>query len=360
MWAAFQLRFDIQSLEKQVRTNSEEKLFDQGGACRKLWDIRQIPNPGDVKILHQANPKIELHGSLVMMDGQRSAPSKVIPIPVRPIEGGKGFDYPDLFRTFNVTPGTAGVASLDFIGSDLIPVQPPGSQSVQQSPGVQSYLRQPSLEKARKLTFWERMFLMIDASDDPASHTCVQNVGWLYIASLLWQTDLFSPGRNGGLWEGDTHLPASEGGKHWIKAPVPKGDSGNDFITGTAASVAAFLTALAQNRLVSKDACDGMKFLTDITRTGRVLSSFFFDGLNNQHITVDRFFAKVGVGNLPPPSRQTADDDCALIERKVGGKKIRYVAAGFDATGADALHRLIVQLDKCIQQYNGLIGPGDP
>ncbi|MGI8992462.1 MAG: serine hydrolase [Bryobacteraceae bacterium] len=346
MWAAFQLKFDVQSLEKQVRTNNEERLFDQGGVCRRFWDLRQRPNSTNVQTLHPANPRIELHGSLVMMDGQTGHENTVIPIPVK-----DGADYPDLFRVFDVTPGS-GVASVSFLGSSLMPVLPPGSQASSRSAGVTAYMRRggESLTEALKLKFWERLYLMIDESDNACAHACIQNVGYLYIASLLWQSGLFSPDRNGGLWEGGSH----DGRMNWIKAPVPKGDPGNDKITGTAASIAALLTALAQNRLVNKDACDGMLFLTDILRSGRFLSSFFKDGLTAQGIHLDRCHAKVGVG--------TNDNDCALIERTVAGKKIRYVAAGFDAPVGNAvpLHRLIVQLDNCIQEYNGLKGPGDP
>jgi hypothetical protein len=346
MWAAFQLRFDVATLEKQVRTNDKDKLFNQGGACRQLWDIRQKPGPAPGTILHAANPKIELRGSLIMMDGQPRHPTDSLPIAVP-----DSASYPDLYRIFDVSPGNTGVASLSFSGNALMPIGQPGT------PAFDNFSRSSSVEhfhhgnltKARALTFWERLLLMIDASDNACAHACIENVGFLYIGSLLWQSGMFSPDRNGGLWEGDTHDP---GGLNWIKAPVPKGDPGNDFITGTAASVAALLTAMAQNRLVNKESCDGMRFLTDITRPGRFLSSFFFDGLTRKGRTPDRCFAKVGIG--------TFVNDCAIIERTVNERKIRYVAAAFDSSDDVHLHNIIVQLDSCILENNGLKRPADP
>jgi Beta-lactamase enzyme family len=331
MWAAFQLKFDVETLAKQVGINDKDQLFNQGGACRKLWDLRQ-KNSTNVTVLNQANPKIELHGNLIFIDG-------------KPVCLPHGADYPDQYRIFNVTPGAGGAASLSFIGL------PSGAQTTPVSAAAKRYEKHgPKTEtEARKLTFWDRMLLMIDASDNACAGTCIENVGFLYIASVLWQSGLFSPSRGGGLWLGGNYNALQ-----WIKAPVPKNDPVNDFITGTAASVAALVTALVQDRLVSKDSCAAMKFLMDTKRRDRFLSSFFLDGLRAQHIHIDKCYSKVGVG--------TRDHDCVFIERTVqpSGRKIRYVAAGFDSDTDTALHDLILQLDSCILENNGLGGPVAP
>jgi hypothetical protein len=80
-------------------------------------------------------------------------------------------------------------------------------------------------------------------------------------------------------------------------------------------------------------------------------------------VTFDRFHSKLGIANF--------NNDGVIIERTVvpdpadpsKNKQIRYVAAGFDDLLSDdgsSLRTMIVELDKCIQENNGLISAATP
>src|ERR1019366_2026356 len=100
-------------------------------------------------------------------------------------------------------------------------------------------------------------------------------------------------------------------------------------ISGTAVSFAAFLTLLAQDRLVNAEASASMRHLMSRTKTfppgldhtpphdfffnnGSYNRSFFKEGLVSVKLTPDEIFAKIGIGS----SMQTGSelcDECALV-----------------------------------------------
>jgi hypothetical protein len=118
---------------------------------------------------------------------------------------------------------------------------------------------------------------------------------------------------------------------------------------------------MEQDRLVSKNACISMRHLTDRRKAdisgGSFNHSFFKDGLRHAVIFPERIHAKIGIGD--------AHDDSALIARDVDPTprapvqvctRIRYVAVGCDdVPGPKELHDLIVRLDTCIRENNGLM-----
>ena len=125
-------------------------------------------------------------------------------------------------------------------------------------------------------------------------------------------------------------------------------------ISATAGSLAAFMTLLAQRRLVSQEASGVMQFLMNKVPTVPFpgFGSFFRSGL--QHLGgFKKFLSKVGL------ARKGADE-CAYIERhasdgKGGTKLLCYVAVGLrDPQQGPGLEQLIVELDKCIRANNGL------
>lgn len=359
MYAAFQLKFDLEELARQRGLTTQKALFK---AARDLWDDTQKRDKAKITSIFPKGPKVELLGKLVELDGKK------VPLP-------RALSAPDLERIFTVTPDGAGGVAVRFKGSDLIfvdpavPVPPPHITQT-----VRDYKKSgaESLKQVRKFTFAERLFLMIDESDNAASHSCIENVSFLYIASSLWQSDIYRPERGGGLWEASTH---DKGGVRWILPPVPRGAPGTDFVSATAASVAGLFTLLEQGRLVNPVACAGMKHLTskqkvfgpakkgDPEFSGSLTRSFFKVGLEFELIPFDRLHSKLGVGVFL--------NDAAIIERTIPDpadpakkKQIRYVATGFDDNTfrekGRKLGRLIVELDKCIQENNGLITPATP
>jgi hypothetical protein len=349
MYTAYQLQHDLKvlSLTKSGLTTAKP-LFD---AARDIWNDTQKPDKTKKQVLFPSDPKIELLGKLIEIDGSR------VPIP-RP------FSSPDLEEMFTVSAGVFG-ADVNFKGSDLILVDPSAHSGAPDiSPDAKTYadtFEHGNLEAVRKLTFAERMFLMIDDSDNPGAHTCIENVSFLYMVSALWQSSIYSPQRGGGMWEGTSH----DGAVQWHKPPVPRHNPRADFVSGTAASCATLLTLLEQNRLVSKNACAGMKQLTSKKKAlggrGSLTRSYFLEGLRSVHVPLDRIHSKLGIGDFR--------NDGAIVVRTVTDpadstktKQIRYVATGFDEPdpGTKSLHKLIIEFDNCIQENNGLLSASSP
>ncbi len=354
MYAAYQLKFDLEELARQRSITDLKALFD---AARALWSGNQKPDPAHVTQLFPAGPKIELFGNLVVVDD-------------KPLAGPHGLSMPNLERIFEKVPGSAGGLTIRFKGSDRILVDPsaagPPPPSV--TPEALAYALRGggNLREVRNFSFAERLFLMIDESDNAAAHSCIEDIGFLFVTSAIWQSDFYRPERGGGLWESSTH---DKGGVRWLKPPVPRANPRADFVSATAASIAALMTLLEQNRLVNRDACAGMKQLTNknkpgVPPSGSRTRSYFLEGLR-PHLLPNRIHSKLGIGDFL--------NDCAIIVRTVpdpanpaNSKEIRYVAAGFDdptpATSAPAvfLNALIVELDKCIRENNGLLAAAGP
>jgi hypothetical protein len=334
MFAAFQLRFDLRELARTQGLSTQTALFD---AARKIWAATQIRDPAQVTSIFPAKPKIELLGKLMEIDGATVA----IPHP---------FSSPDLEKIFDPASGTT---SINFNGSNLVNVDPSVSGAPDINPALQKYVNKfehGNLTEVRKFTFAERLFLMVDQSDNSATHSCIENISFLYLASSLFQSDIYSPQRGGGVWEGSTH----DGDFRWIKPPVPRGNPKADFVSGTAASAAALFTLIEQSRLVDPVAAAGMRQLTSKNKKpfGSLTRSFFQEGLDAAGLTQVRLHSKLGIGDRL--------NDGAIIVRQVGSKQIRYVATGFDAIGDTDFGPLIVALDKCIRENNGLLSPSSP
>jgi hypothetical protein len=113
------------------------------------------------------------------------------------------------------------------------------------------------------------------------------------------------------------------------------------------------MTLLAQNRLVSRQASEkmGLHLQKVPTLTYPGTGSWFGNGLH-QLGPLKTVWAKVGLAG-------GGADDFAFIEREVGpggGPRVllRYVAVALRAPGGRELEQLILELDKCILQNNGL------
>jgi hypothetical protein len=348
MYAAYQLKFDLEQLSKQAGISDEKTLFK---TARDHWNDTQKRDTAAVTQLFASGPAIRLLGKLVEVDSQPF----LIPRP---------FSAPDLEQVFTTSAAAGGGLTLQFKGSNLILVDPSVSGSPPPvSAAVTHYANtfpHGNLAEVRKLTFAERMFLMIDDSDNPGAHACIENVSFLYIISGLWQCDFYQPNRGGGLWEASTH----DGDFRWKKPPVPRNNPKADFVSANAASIAALLTLMEQGRLVNPISCAGMKQMMNKNKSGfpngSFTRSYFEEGLRAATLSVDRINSKLGIGDFT--------NDGAIILRTVTdplhagtNTQIRYVAAGFDdPTDGDNLHALIVAFDKCIRENNGLLSASAP
>jgi hypothetical protein len=124
----------------------------------------------------------------------------------------------------------------------------------------------------------------------------------------------------------------------------------------TAGSLAAFMTLLAQHRLVSRDASVGMQKLMKKAPNPTHSGTFspFKQGLKRlpNKGSLKTVLSKIGVAG-------GGIDDCAYIEREVDcgqDKKwkltLRYIAVGLRAKSETELKTLILELDKCILANN--------
>jgi hypothetical protein len=210
--------------------------------------------------------------------------------------------------------------------------------------------KQPEAKKRfDALGFWERLGITVTGASDYAASTIVRDVGFPYIASTLLQSGLYDPSRGGGLW-----LGADYGAPPDYKPTVWKGAlAGGDAISATAGSLAAFMTLLAQRRLVSPEASAVMQFFMQKVPSNPFpgFGSWFGNGLGRLG-GLKKVLSKVGLA-------RGGADECAYIEREVddgkGGKKpLCYVAVGLRAKAVSDLEQLILELDKCILANNGL------
>jgi hypothetical protein len=203
-------------------------------------------------------------------------------------------------------------------------------------------------KKFDALGFWERLGITVAGRSDYAASTIVRDLGFPYIVSTLLQSGIYDPKRGGGLW-----LGADYGRIVWQGALA-----GGDAVSATAGSLAAFMTLLAQKRLVSPEASAEMQFLMEKIPSIHFpgYGSWFGKGLVTglgQRAALKKVLSKVG-------QARNGADECAYIEREVddgkGRKKLLcYVAVGLRAkVDGSTLEQLIIELDKCILANNDL------
>jgi hypothetical protein len=189
----------------------------------------------------------------------------------------------------------------------------------------------------------------------------ILQLGFPYIASVMWQSGLRHPAR-GGLWlwggycctnkeqikrmlNSDTKSiectiksPGDGLSFRWTENPInqPRPVFAHN---ATALSVAAFFTLVAQGRLVEEDASN------KIAATLQDACSFFW----NEQLS--------GLSLSPPPTKcgtvNNLTHDAILITRTEGGKEIRYAAVALTVDAPDfPFEDFLKHLDKLIQDKN--------
>jgi hypothetical protein len=174
--------------------------------------------------------------------------------------------------------------------------------------------------------FSHHMRQMIEHSNNGSAAHCINAIGFQYLNGALEAEGLYEPTR-GGLW-----LGANYGGRNWKIEPLSR----RTHMGATAKSVAHFLTLLEDSRLVSEAASHEMRGLM------RLAGTWFGEGLGKARPPrpIADIYGKVGLmGTL---------HDCAVIERSVGGRRIRYAAVALTAKSAATLHQLTVKLDDYV------------
>jgi hypothetical protein len=207
--------------------------------------------------------------------------------------------------------------------------------------------RPEAMRKLDTLGFLERMRVMIGGltpASNYATSTIVRDVGFLYIASTLLQSGLYDTNRNGGLWLGGDY--SNIGWRGGLR-----GEKG--LATATAGSLAALLTLLVQDKLVSPLASSSMRRLMQIepiNPTHPTTQSIFERGLSAHRLK--KVLAKIGFDS-------DGIHECAYIERNVDCGKDkkwilphRYIAVCLGAKSVHELKQLIDELDICILANN--------
>jgi V8-like Glu-specific endopeptidase len=183
--------------------------------------------------------------------------------------------------------------------------------------------------------FHEWMRSMLRWSNNAAASKCILALGYFYLNGALARAGLFDSAANNGLW-----LSADYKGHDWVatKADRQANAAGplltprwaaaqrrrRSNITATAAHVAHFMTLLAQNKLVdpAADATANAEMLALLRADAGGLGSDANDALRRAGRTPSSVVAKFGLGD------DGFRHECAIIERTVDGKDLRYVAVG--------------------------------
>jgi hypothetical protein len=327
MLGAFQLRHDLRAALKQKRSATRDELF---AAARADWG-------GTGAHPYPKAPELEE----VFADVKAGAPVAVE-------FGSTGETKEQLQAIIDEFDTTA--AAEQRARKRLAEAKGEATREKEASQRL-SQARQRFAAARRKLEalgFLERMRIMVGGivpASNYATSTVVRRVGFVYIASALLQSGLHDPRRKGGLW-----LAADYGAAAWTNGLALGGGIAQ---SATAGSLAAFMTLLAQGRLVSREASSEMAALMkkEPNPTHPGIVSWFKDGLKELKDggLVKRVLSKLGAhGGL---------DDCTLIERhvEVDGSRttLRYVAVGLRARNKGELRSLILELDKCILANNG-------
>jgi hypothetical protein len=212
-------------------------------------------------------------------------------------------------------------------------------------------------------------------SSNLATSKVVDAVGFFYMNGALANAEFFKAidATNGtGLW-----LSADYQGHDWVKTAAEKTanaagpkltkrwadiqlDDGRKRVRGnivaTAFEAARFMTLMAQNKLVtvpgaaaSVDADTNKEMRDLLANSIDGIGSYVKDAFVGAGVAFDAMSPKKGFGN------DKFSHECAIVERTVGVKHLRYVLVGLGSAGDQGrvdLSALFVQLDAAIVASN--------
>jgi V8-like Glu-specific endopeptidase len=319
MLAAFQLRSDLTAVRTALGgAPTAAEVFAE---ARKRWVATQTPPSGA--------PVVAVSGDLGRQGDLVTWKGKPVALPANS-------SLPKLETIF----GTA--AGFPFRST---PLRFPGTTAC--SAEADEFVHLERVERFadggdRQYGFLQRLKLMIGFSNNSAATSCIVDIGFPYIASVLIQTGLWDPARDGGLWLGQGY-----GGPAWRASLL-----GGGTVSATAGALAALLTLIARDLAVDPASSADMRALfKKDAYPGAYTRSGFKGGLDAELARLKRpratVFSKLGLLSGP-------EYDCAIIERDEGTTHLKYVAVAMNVPGTAAIHKLIVALDQCIRTNNGL------
>ncbi|KQW89185.1 hypothetical protein ASC94_22315 [Massilia sp. Root418] len=206
--------------------------------------------------------------------------------------------------------------------------------------------------------FHEWMRLMMRWSNNAAASRCVLALGYFYINGLFAKAGFFDAATGKGLW-----ISGDYTGHDWVKSAAEQaanaagvalaprwataqGRTKSNFVAN-ALQVGRLMTAMAQDKLVDAAACTEMRTLASQLAGG--IGSYAESALSAAGRAPSALSSKIGFGD------DSFSHDCAIIERTVSGKHLRYVAVVLGS--APAQHRsdlsaLFVLLDTAVVARN--------
>ncbi|MFC7476058.1 serine hydrolase [Dankookia sp. GCM10030260] len=198
---------------------------------------------------------------------------------------------------------------------------------------------------------------MLRWSNNAAASRCILGLGYPFIAGTLRGAALIDADMANGLWLSGDYL-----GHDWVPnaaagaqanaagrplsprwATAQKRQRSN--FTATAAQVATLMTLLAKDLLVDQAASQEMR---DLMTGAEGIGSYIGGTLAQDGRATDLVVSKIGYGD------DTRSHDCAIVERTVDGRPIRYVVVGLGSQAGNrrSLGDLFIQLDQLILDRN--------
>ncbi|MBV9825478.1 MAG: serine hydrolase [Alphaproteobacteria bacterium] len=202
--------------------------------------------------------------------------------------------------------------------------------------------------------FFDWLRSMLRHSNNFSASLCIRALSFPYINGALAGAGFFDSTHQNGLW-----LSADYADHDWIPNPPaqPQANRAGRALTArwqqiqgrklsnapaTAFQVARLMTLLAQDKLFT-EVTSNQQFRDPLIRPGGTVS-FISDALRDDGRTVSSIMSKIGIGD------DDSGHDCAVVERVVKGKTLRYVVVGLgdlEPTNA-GLRRLFPRLDDII------------
>jgi len=215
--------------------------------------------------------------------------------------------------------------------------------------------------------FHEWMRLMMRWSNNTAASRCVLALGYFYINGLFARAGFFAAGQ--GLW-----MSGDYDGHDWVATQAEKNANAagvalsprwataqkrakSNFVAN-ALQVGRLMTAMAADTLADPASCDEMRTLANQmdmllprppTTPRRGIGSYALAALARVGRTPTKLSSKIGFGD------DSFSHDCAIVERVVGGKTLRYAAVVLgSAKGRDRrdFSDLFVLLDATVVARN--------
>jgi hypothetical protein len=204
--------------------------------------------------------------------------------------------------------------------------------------------------------FHEWMRLMMRWSNNTAASRCILALGYFYINGLFARSGFFNAGK--GLW-----ISGDYAGHDWVRTTAERTANAagvaleprwataqkrtkSNFVAN-ALQVGRLMTAMAQDKLVDAGSSDEMRKLANQLSGG--IGSYARSALTAVGRRPTAISSKIGFGD------DSFSHDCAIVERTVGGKRLRYVAVVLGSAPAPRrrdLSDLFVLLDAVVVARN--------